>query len=62
VREPGVGPPLVSGKTLIDMARDDYSDPVTAQESKAVMRSVINHHLGGQVLHTRQLLREMQFL
>jgi DNA repair protein RecO (recombination protein O) len=62
VREPGDGPPLVSGKTLLDMARDDYSDPVTAQESKAVMRSVINHHLGGQVLHTRQLLREMQFL
>ena len=62
VREPGNGALLVSGKTLLEMARDDYSDPVTAQEGKAVMRLVINHHLGGQVLHTRQLLREIQFL
>lgn len=51
----------VVGKTLLDMARDDYSDPVTMQQSRAVMRLVINHHLGGQVLHTRQLLRDMHF-
>jgi DNA repair protein RecO (recombination protein O) len=52
---------LVVGKTLLDMARDDYSDPVTMQQSRAVMRLVINHHLGGQLLHTRQLLRDMHF-
>jgi DNA repair protein RecO (recombination protein O) len=51
----------VAGKTLLDMARDDYSDPVTMQQSRAVMRLVINHHLGGQLLHTRQLLRDMHF-
>jgi DNA repair protein RecO (recombination protein O) len=52
---------LVVGKTLLDMAHDDYSDPVTIQQSRAVMRAVINHHLGGQPLHTRQLLRDMHF-
>lgn len=52
----------LSGKTLLDMAADDYRDPVTLQQSRALMRFVLNHHLGGQVLHTRQLLREMQQL
>jgi len=51
----------VAGKTLLDMARDDYTDPATVQQSRALMRRVINHHLAGQVLHTRQLLRDMQF-
>jgi DNA repair protein RecO (recombination protein O) len=51
----------IAGKTLLDMACDDYSDPLTAQQGRAVMRLVISHHLGGQVLHTRQLLRDVQF-
>jgi DNA repair protein RecO (recombination protein O) len=51
----------IAGKTLLDMARDDYSDPATVQQSRALMRRIINHHLAGQVLHTRQLLRDMQF-
>jgi DNA repair protein RecO (recombination protein O) len=51
----------IAGKTLLDMARDDFSDPVTVQQSRGLMRRVINHHLDGQVLHTRQLLRDMQF-
>ena len=52
----------LSGKTLLDMAADDYRDPLTLQQSRALMRLVLNHYLGGQVLHTRQLLREMQQL
>jgi DNA repair protein RecO (recombination protein O) len=50
------------GKTLLDMARDDYSDPVTRAQSKALMRVVINHYLGGAALHTRQLLRDLKEL
>jgi len=50
------------GKTLLDMARDDYSDPLTQAQSKALMRLVINHHLGGAVLHTRRLLRDLKEL
>ncbi|HEX6829464.1 MAG TPA: DNA repair protein RecO [Burkholderiales bacterium] len=50
------------GKTLLDMARDDYSDPVTQVQSKTLMRLVINLHLGGATLHTRQLLRDLKEL
>jgi len=52
----------VSGKTLLDMARDDYADPVTAQQSKQLMRAVLNHHLGGKPLHTRELIKDFQKL
>jgi len=52
----------LSGKTLLDMAADDYRDPLTLQQSRALMRFVLNHYLGGQPLHTRQLLLEMQQL
>ena len=55
-------PGELSGKTLLDIAADDYRDPLTLQQSRALMRFVLNHYLGGQVLHTRQLLREMQQL
>ena len=50
------------GKTLLDMALDDYSDPVTLQQSKTLMRLLINHYLGNQTLHTRQLLKDMHHL
>lgn len=50
------------GKTLLDMALGDYSDPLTVQQSKALMRLLINHYLGNQTLHTRQLLKDMQQL
>jgi len=52
----------VIGKTLLDMDRGDYSDPATVLQSRALMRYVINHYLGGQTLHTRQLLRDLQQL
>ncbi len=50
------------GKTLLDLAVDDYSDPVTLQQGKALMRTLINHYLGDQPLHTRQLLKDLQQL
>lgn len=50
----------VQGKTLLDMAADDYADPITAQQSKQLMRMLLNHHLGGKTLHTRELIRELQ--
>ena len=52
----------LSGQTLLDMARDDYANPVTLQQSKALMRMLINHHLGNQMLNTRQLLKDLQQL
>jgi len=50
----------LAGQTLIDMAVDHYADPQTVQQSKALMRALINHCLGRQTLHTRQLLRDLQ--
>ena len=47
------------GKTLLDMAADDYGDPVTLQQSKALMRALINHYLGEDTLHTRQILKDL---
>lgn len=52
----------LSGKTLLDMARGDFSDPITAQESKALMRWLIGQHLDQRTLNTRQLLIELQQL
>jgi len=52
----------VLGKTLLDMAKDDYADPVTAQQSKQLMRVLLNHHLGGKILHTRELIKDFQKL
>ena len=52
----------LAGQTLLDMARDDYSSPVTLQQSKALMRTLINHCLGNQTLNTRQLLKDLQQL
>lgn len=50
------------GSTLLDMARDDYQAPTTQQQSKKLMRILINHYLADQPLHTRQLLKELQAL
>jgi len=50
----------LSGRTLLDMQAEDYSNGETLQESKALMRMLINHHLGTQTLHTRQLLHDLQ--
>jgi len=52
----------VLGKTLLDMAADDYADPVTAQQCKQLMRVLLNHHLGGKALHTRELIKDLQKL
>ena len=50
------------GQTLLDMQSDDYSSAVTQQQSKVLMRTLISHYLGDQVLHTRQLLRDLHEL
>ncbi len=52
----------LTGQTLLDMLRDDYSNPLTLQQSKALMRVLINHYLGDQTLNTRQLLKDLQQL
>jgi DNA repair protein RecO (recombination protein O) len=52
----------LSGKTLLDMARDDYADSATQSQSKQLMRYLLTHYLGNKPLHTRQLLIDLQEL
>lgn len=54
--------PRVSGKTLLDMEREDYSDVVTQAQSKVLMRFLLAHHLGGAPLNTRQILIDLMQL
>jgi DNA repair protein RecO (recombination protein O) len=52
----------LDGQTLIDMQCDEYARTATQQQSKVLMRALINHHLGNRQLHTRQLLLDLQAL
>lgn len=63
VDEGGVSPGLTfAGKTLLDLAVDDYGDPRTLAESKALMRHLMSHYLGGQPLQSRRIFVELQEL
>ena len=52
----------ISGKTLLDLTRDDFSDPRTLAESKILMRQLLAHHLAGRPLHSRRIFVELQSL
>lgn len=51
-----------AGKTLLDLAADDYSDPRTLAESKLLMRQLMSYYLGNQTLHSRRVFVELQEL
>lgn len=53
---------VILGKTLLDIQGDDYRDPVTLAQSKTLMRFLLQHHLSGQVLHTRRMMLDLQSL
>ena len=52
----------VSGRTLLDMAADDYARAQTRDEARLLMRTLIAQRLHGQVLHTRTVLMELNEL
>ena len=52
----------VTGQTLLDIARDEYSRAQTRDEARGLMRALIARRLSGQVLHTRNVLMELQEL
>ncbi len=56
------GESVISGRTLLDMAADDYGNARTRDEARQLMRSLIAERLGGQTLHTRAVLSELQDL
>ena len=53
---------VVSGKTLLDLDAEDFSDPRTRHEAKALMRTLMAYYLDGKVLETRKIFRELQEL
>ena len=50
----------LKGKTLLDLAAGDFSDPQTQVQAKLLMRRAINQLLGDKPLHTRQLIRDLK--
>jgi DNA repair protein RecO (recombination protein O) len=56
------GDSVISGRTLIDMAADNYDNSRTRDEARRLMRALIGERLGGQALHTRAVLSELQDL
>jgi DNA repair protein RecO (recombination protein O) len=60
--DPGEKRLELRGKTLLDLVMDDYTDPVTLQQGKLLMRMLITHYLGERPLYSRQLLRDLQQL
>jgi DNA repair protein RecO (recombination protein O) len=56
------GDSVFSGRTLLDMAADNYDNSRTREEARRLMRALITERLGGQTLHTRAVLSELQEL
>jgi DNA repair protein RecO (recombination protein O) len=49
----------ISGRTLLDVAREDFTDPQTLAQAKALMRALIDHRLEFQPLNSRRIFREL---
>ena len=54
--------PKLPGRTLLAIARDDFSDPAIQQQAKLLMRSLIDHRLDYQPLKSRRIFRELMEL
>jgi DNA repair protein RecO (recombination protein O) len=52
----------VRGKTLLDMAAEDFADPASATQSKQLMRTLMHYYLGGRPMETRKIFMELQEL
>lgn len=62
LNEAGDSPLCVRGQTLLDMHRDDFSDKRSRSEAKTLMRTLLNHYLGGVELESRKIFKELQEL
>ncbi|MDB5799819.1 MAG: repair protein RecO [Rhodocyclales bacterium] len=52
----------LTGRALLAMAHDDFSDADTLAQAKGLMRRLLQHYLGGQQLESRRILIELQEL
>jgi DNA repair protein RecO (recombination protein O) len=53
---------VVSGKTLLDLAAEDFADPRSRSEAKQLMRTLMAYYLAGKELETRKIFKELQEL
>jgi DNA repair protein RecO (recombination protein O) len=53
---------VVSGKTLLDLEAEDFTDPRSRSEAKALMRTLMAYYLAGVELETRKIFKELQEL
>jgi DNA repair protein RecO (recombination protein O) len=53
---------MVSGRTLLDVAADDYGRDETRDEARMLMRALIAQRLQGRELHTRSVLKDLSEL
>lgn len=60
--QPGNSSLSVCGKTLADLASEDFSDPRSLSEAKQLMRALIAHYTGSKGLETRKIFMELQEL
>lgn len=51
-----------SGRALLAIAQDDFSEAETLAQCKQLMRMLIHHYLGGQRLSSRRVFMELQDL
>jgi DNA repair protein RecO (recombination protein O) len=58
----GAAAQVVRGKTLLDLAAEDFSDPRSRAEAKALMRTLMAYYLAGKELETRKIFKELQEL
>ena len=53
---------VIRGKTLLDLEAEDFGDPRSRMEAKALMRTLMAYYLAGKELVTRKIFRELQEL
>ena len=53
---------VFTGRALLAMARDDYSEAETLQQARTLMRLLLGHYLGGQALNSRRIFMDLQEL
>ncbi len=51
-----------TGRALLAIAQDDYGEAETLAQAKQLMRTLIQHYLGGQRLSSRRVFMELQEL
>ena len=53
---------VVIGRSLLDLAAENFTDPRSRAEAKQLMRTLMAYYLSGKELETRKIFKELQEL